>query len=678
MSEDTIKMYSAEWWSNQLQRDEKRLRDDWHNYARKIVKRYLDKREGERKEKRLNLFWTNIGIMKAALYAKDPKPMVSRTWSDQNDNIGRVGALMLQRYLEAGLRKKDSDMSVSIKRAVEDRLIPGLGTVWLRYNPTIVSKEYPATLLPDGTELSPAQTLDEITDEEVCVEYTHWNDLVFPSARTSDELWYKARRLYKTKSWVQKRFGKKIAEALKEFESDYGNGEKMLPKNFTKDKVEFFEIWCKRSKKVYWFSKHLPKQLMDEADDPLGLDGFYPSPEFLMATHSTDDYMPRPDYYMVKDQYDALDTLNTRISLLEQALRVVGVYNKKSSELKRMLTDAAENSMIPVENWAMLAEGGGIKGQVDWFPIEQVVITLEKLTIQKGSKIEEIYMLTGISDIMRGDTNARETLGAQQIKAQYSSVRLQLVQGEVADFARQVLAIKAEIACNHFQDHTWAKVTAIAQTPDAQFAAQALELIRDKSKRDFLIDINEESLALPDYNQERDMRVEFLTTIGQFFSQVQGIVESMPEALPTMVQMVKWVSAGFRGSSEIQGVLDQALEGLLKKGPPQPPPPPDPNQDPKVISTKIKAEADVSIAQMKGEGDMSQEALKGKVALTEQAMANGLQLDLKQIDQAIAAMEMEGGDRTDKLKHITEMMKATIAHHTKEMEIDAQPAQPAE
>ena len=35
--------------------------------------------------------------------------------------------------------------------------------------------------------------------------------------------------------------------------------------------------------------------------------------------------------------------------------------------------------------------------------------------------IEDIYQIMGLSDIMRGATDAHETLGAQQLKTQYGS-----------------------------------------------------------------------------------------------------------------------------------------------------------------------------------------------------------------------------------------------------------------
>src|SRR5262249_15939417 len=135
----------------------------------------------------------------------------------------------------------------------------------------------------------------------------------------------------------------------------------------------------------------------------------------LMATHTTNNYLPRSDYQMMRDQYDEITELNTRITILEKALRVVGVYNKKNAEVARILSESRENDMIPVAQWAVLSEAGGLKGVVDWFPIEVVAEVLEKLQVQMAAKKEQLFELSGLSDIMRGTTNPRETLGAQEL-----------------------------------------------------------------------------------------------------------------------------------------------------------------------------------------------------------------------------------------------------------------------
>lgn len=561
---DTIKEYGYDWWIGQLDLDEKRLKEDWWKKADQIVKKYKGKKGQDTQEAApmylMNLFWANVGVMKAALYARPPKPMVERVWQDQNDNIGRVAALILQRCLAYDFMKNMSPMSEALKLAVEDRLIPGLGCVWLRYTMDSEMQDVDQPADPITGEQRPPVRQEVITEEDAPCDYVHWRDIVYPSSRTWDEVWYVGKKTYLTPTQFKNKFGKNPA---KDADTAVPDQDKVLPKNFAKGKILVYELWCKRSNKIYWLSREVPKMITSK-DDFLKLDDFYPTPKFLLSTHTTDDFLPRADYTMVQDQYEQLNELNTRIVILEKALRVVGVYDKKNSELQRILTDARENDMIPVEKWAVLGEAGGLKGVVDWFPLDQIAAVLEKLTVEKQAKIEEIYQLTGISDIMRGATNPRETLGAQELKSQYSSVRLQFTQTDVSEFVRGALVIKAQIICQHFQDETILALSNIMQTPDAQWANQAIQLLRNSEMTEYRIDINEEGLALPDYNQEKQTRIEFLTTVGQFLSQAAPITAAMPGAMPFLVQIVRWVAAGMRGSNEIQGVLDQAIAALAQ------------------------------------------------------------------------------------------------------------------
>jgi hypothetical protein len=49
---------------------------------------------------------------------------------------------------------------------------------------------------------------------------------------------------------------------------------------------------------------------------------------------------------------------------------------------------------------------------------------LKELYAQRDQLVQAIYEISGISDVLRGSTDAQETLGAQQIKANFGSLRL--------------------------------------------------------------------------------------------------------------------------------------------------------------------------------------------------------------------------------------------------------------
>ncbi len=93
----------------------------------------------------------------------------------------------------------------------------------------------------------------------------------------------------------------------------------------------------------------------------------------------------------------------------------------------------------------MFADGSKLADHIMWYPIDVISAALEKLYLARDQIKNVIYETTGISDILRGLTDPNETLGAQQIKTQWGSLRVQRKQAEVARFARDLFRLKAEI-----------------------------------------------------------------------------------------------------------------------------------------------------------------------------------------------------------------------------------------
>lgn len=576
--------YTPGWWMNEIDTTTKELDDKWRDQADKVVDEYLDDRKNAQAEaitggdNKYNIFWANIRILKSALYATPPKPTVSRIWADANDDAARVASLILERMLQRGISKERSDMHSGFKQCVEDRLIPGLGQVWFRYDAETEPFTEAAVIDNNtGAVLVPEIKGEKIVKECVHTDYVYWRDFLWQQGRTWEEVGWVGRRTWLRKKGFLKRFGgdeaakKKAEEQWKSIKSASvgsmaGGKDQDLPKGFKKGKAEVFEIWCEDTNTVYWLNRHLEGEFLDKRDDPLKLDNFFPCPPPLLATHTTKSLIPRPDYAMCQDQYRELNVLNNRIYLLTRALRVVGVYDKDATELKELLS-GGEFNMVPVDNWAMFAEKGGLKGSMDWFPVEQVANVLKELCALRPLVIQQIYELTSISDIMRGASNPRETLGAQKLKSQYSSVSLQLTQQDVASFVRDSMLIKAQIIANLFQPETITEQSAILETESGQdldLVASAIELLKDWKEGQYRIEISEESLSIADYTAEREQRTELLTGIGQFLSQAAGLIKEKPEMTGPMLSLVKWAVASFRGSADIETVLDQAIATASK------------------------------------------------------------------------------------------------------------------
>lgn len=567
----------AQRWGTEIEAAEQELRK-FHEDARRIVQRYLDRRDAYGKdESRVNLFWSTMKVLLSMLYARPPKADVSRTFQDFDDDVARVAGTMLQRILNRGFDADTSSWDAAVRQGIEDWLVVGLGQIWLRYEAKIEAYEVPPEVDPlTGDELVPAQQAERIVDEDAPVDYIHWEDFYWSPARTWGEVRWVARRVYMPKDQLVARFGEAIARIVPLARSRPQAANDQSPQHDPWSKAEVFEIWCKENRKVYWYARGA-ETILDVKDDPLQLDSFFPCPKPVAANVTSSNFMPRADYIFAQDQFKELDEINTRITWLTRAAKVAGVYDKSAEGIQRLFSQAAENQLIPVDNWAMFAEKGGIKGQVDWAPIEAIVNAIDRLRQYRQDKVMQIYEVLGISDVMRGSSRASETATAQQIKAQFGSSRVQLMQFYIADWISQGLRIKAEIICKHWQPETILRRSNVERTPDAPLAMQAIQLLKDEEMSEYRIAIEADSMAAMDWAAERDSAVQFMQGLGAFISQVAPMAQSVPAAAPVLLSLLQWAVSKFRVSTQIESVLDQAITGL-KQSPPSGPPQPSPMQ----------------------------------------------------------------------------------------------------
>jgi len=78
-----------------------------------------------------------------------------------------------------------------------------------------------------------------------------------------------------------------------------------------------------------------------------------------------------------------------------------------------------------------------------------------------------LYEITGMADILRGETNPNETLGAQQLKAQFATRRISRAQKQVARFARDLMRLRAFVMARHFSVETLGRMTGLPEVMPA-------------------------------------------------------------------------------------------------------------------------------------------------------------------------------------------------------------------
>ena len=174
----------------------------------------------------------------------------------------------------------------------------------------------------------------------------------------------------------------------------------------------------------------------------------------MLSVTTNDTIIPVPFFIEYQDQAILIDELTQRIHMLGKCIKAAGTYDASNRALKRLLDEATENELIPVDNWSQHREKGGVEGAISFLPIRDMVEALQVLVELRAKVIEDQDRITGIVDIMRGTTDARETLGGQRIKSNTANTRLDDMRESVAVFARDLVRLVAEVVAKHFKDKT--------------------------------------------------------------------------------------------------------------------------------------------------------------------------------------------------------------------------------
>ncbi len=689
----------------------------WQERAKAIVDRYRDNRtRASQKLRKFNVLWSNIQTLKPVIYSKAPKPIVERRYMDR-DPAGRLASTILERVLSFQI--ESSKYYDHVSRAVDDFLLPGMGTAWARYDPSFESEEiaedndrveadpkdpnYANTIENEGD----GEPYEKLTYETTCVDHVYYKDFLWGAARTWPEVPWVARRVWSTRSEVEEQYGKEKAQKLV---LDYTPPKMANTETDDKTvsyfkKAEIWEVWNKADRKVYIIPPGTPGLVLDQRDDPLKLENFWPCPEPLFATQTTDTIVPVPDYYEYQDQAQELDDLTNRIAMITTAIRANGVYDASQKGVERLLQEGVDNKLIPIDNWAAFAEKGGSAGVISLVPMAEIAQVLLWLYEARSNVKADMYEINGISDLVRGQGNPNETATAQRIKGQFASNRLQAKQEQVARFCRDIIRIMAEIIAEIFSDETLLEMSGIGQTnkdevrravqeipmpappqppqpqegqppmdpmqvqmmmqQQAQQAQQqyqqqvqqvtqqkqqeqmalfqeALSILRSDKLRGFRVDIETDSTIQPDAESAKQSATELFSSTLQGLQAAGEVVMQAPELIDPIGNLLMFVYRQFRVGRNMEASLEESLDKMSERIQSAQGKPPPPSPE----QQKAEAEAQKIQMQMQADQQKSQMELQQKQAefqLEQQRGQMELQMEQErmQLERTKGANELE-------------------------------------
>ena len=655
--------HTYETWYNTIAGYERAYKE-WESRTDRIIKRYRDdSRTRNNPNARFNILWSNVQTITPAIFARLPRPDVSRRFRD-NDPVARVASMMLERALDYEITHY-GDYKSAMNQSVLDRLLGGRGTSWVRYEPHIageaggMAEGMPEDGLQVTEDTDEAETEGGIYREDqerieyecAPVDYVYWRDFGHTIARTWEEVTAVWRKVYMERPALVERFGEELGnkipldtkpETSKTFNEKMGEGA---------SEAVIYEIWDKTSGEVLWISKSLGK-ILDTRPDPLKLENFWPCPKPLYATLTTDKLEPIPDFVLYQDQAKQLDTLADRIDGFINALKVRGVYDASEPSLARLFSEGENNTLIPVKNYAAFSEKGGMMGAINLVDIAPIASALQ-MSYQAMDQVKgQIYEIMGIADIQRGQTDPNETLGAQIIKSNNAAGRLKTMQHAVVDFATELLSIKAQIICNHFTDDTIVKISGAMQLSpqDQQLIPQALALLRNESAKNFRVEVTSDSMIFQDEQQEKADRLEFLSAMSGFLSQAVPAAQATPELTPMLVEMLKFGVTAFKAGKGLEGMIDETADKFreqakMAEGQPKPPSPEQQKMEMQMQIEQAKMQAEAQKMQMQQQ--IEQAKIQGQIELEKakqeyQAQENQLKFQLEdQRNREQMQMEMD-------------------------------------
>ena len=599
----------------------------------------------------LNVFYTNIETIRPLVFSQGPTPLVKER-IDRGDPNERAVAEIMQKVLSIIIDSGDFDIEEVIPRVITDYLIDGRGMADVDYvqygkpvptDPIKVrmdpnSKKWVSpdgSIIPDsvvedksGGEGLWVPTSDDVSvRESVVFRYMDHMDVLVQPAKRWDLVRWVAVRMQLTRSEAVGLWGEAVAsrisfdeQEVKSASRDGKSSSEDVPMRSEWRRANFFKIYDKRNRRIVWLQDTgdaSPDNLERDGivkieEEDLGIADFFPFPAPLQTGNTNDTVEPVPDFVHYEASFWMLQRLHLRFMTTMNAVQVLGFFMGEDQEVvEKAFSSDGRPKLIP------LTEGDNKKASdlVAFLDIKAVAEAAKSL-YEGGIEAHKKFVdeISGVSDIMRGRAQARETATASRQKIEFGGARISEKKRAAGRFIRDLIRKAAEVVAARFKWETIEYMSGVKLRPKAEIekeieAAQAAmeggdrsqmaklqmlqnepdadtveEIIREDLRRNFAIEIETDSTVVADQEFERRTRVELMNMLGQASQSIQPLV--VMGVLPR--EMMGSLFAMFIRGMPMSRELVTKLESHV---PPQPEPPPPPD-------SQVKAESDAKMKEM--------------------------------------------------------------------------------
>ena len=230
----TIEPKKAKAWLNLLQESEDAF-EKWHDHCDKIDKQYanLSRLANKVRDKEYQVFWANAEVIKPAIYAKPPVPVVVPKFKDRRPIYQAASEVMERCCIVAFDLTRINDIMLLIR---DDLALANRGVAWCRYEGGKGGGSYGKS-------------------ERVCVDFKHRRDFLHSISRHWYEVSWVAAASYLTRGEARKRFRKTSGDEYQDAEYRIDREGKNVGGADNRERAKFWEVWDKANKRVIWVAK---------------------------------------------------------------------------------------------------------------------------------------------------------------------------------------------------------------------------------------------------------------------------------------------------------------------------------------------------------------------------------------------------------------------------------------
>ena len=586
-----------------------------------------------------NVFYSNVEILNANLCISNPKPDIQRRFLKrlEKDKLKSNTYAMVAKILNGAVEfvSDVSDLDEQLSIAVKNSVINGRGILWLDYEPTIETNEL-------GEEY--------VSDREIRIESLNPQEFLYSSAEKEKDIWWVARRHLLSREDIKRRFNYSPTEPELQFKQE---DETQLKRG------EVWEIWDKNSRKrAFILLSDVRQKFLEVTDDPYKLEGFFPCDTLEFVTNYT---TPIPEYMIYRKQADLLEVVCKKAAQVEDEVKYVTLIGSQDKGIAQRITAAQNGDVLSIPTDNMV---GAAESLIATTPVDKAILLLEHLQTEKEKLKQNIYDITGISDIMRGATDSQETATAQKIKGLFGSLRFQTRQKKVQNFRKNIYKLIAEIIAEHYDEQTLSEMTCtylptdedkmnivLAQKQGSVSQDQLNELaeptwgdvmyiLRNDKLRNYTVDIETVATAFDDLEQQ-NAAIKDLTNL--YLSMVQYSDSLSPATLKGFIPLIKMNLSSVKISSAVGNQLEEAIESAYKEAEEEAQVQ-QPNPDLMKIQSEIEykqgelkiKEQEVAIKQQ--EADRKDAELEAQIYLKQQEISTGVDINAN-ISGDVASIE---------------------------------------